>query len=503
MHTNGNEVRSRRSLMGWAFYLAYRFIGELTHLLLFSFMWLLGGVEYLSASWVRWIFGPGTVLGVIIYRAIKRRDGPVMLYGNAAMVFYNCTIWIGGFLYVGQLAALWLPTSILLTFVLLPGRWVGRLRAAAWALILIAIVGTVLLELNRSSEKAWVRDCANENRRAADDRVQLLDPTMHPYDIDVDPSGRYLFVAYGVVGRDGMIVRHDLYTGERREQRTVRGVQRIDFSRDGSKLLTTPWGRLGHTRWRHCPAGDQCLEQEGVYLLPVHEEVDELDCCKRPVGKYFAPIFNANNTFAAVQEPGGDLLAITEINRNVIRMDAQGREKARIAVTGMNLYDLELALDGRVLVVSDQQAPWVHLVDVSDGGLSYLGRVWVSPFGFGLLADPLYPGVVYCAGSLFGDIFAVDVTAQRRLWRMRLGYGPRDLGLDRERRILLVGNYFDGTVSLVDLETRSEIARPFFGRILRGVCYSPHDDRVYAATACGVRWAQMEDLLEGSAAPGP
>jgi len=62
--------------------------------------------------------------------------------------------------------------------------------------------------------------------------------------------------------------------------------------------------------------------------------------------------------------------------------------------------------------------------------------------------------------------------------RVKTGWAPRDLAVDPVRRMLLVGNYFTGTVTVIDLDTHTKLRQLHFGplspvHLLRGVETTP------------------------------
>ncbi|NLH47992.1 MAG: hypothetical protein GX444_05235 [Myxococcales bacterium] len=82
-----------------------------------------------------------------------------------------------------------------------------------------------------------------------------------------------------------------------------------------------------------------------------------------------------------------------------------------------------------------------------------------------------------------GRVFVADIGAAnilvfdsdlRLLGRIAAGVGPRDLAIDAKRGVLLAGNYFSGTVAVIDLQSlrvvrRLRIGRSGLFRRLRGV----------------------------------
>ena len=100
-------------------------------------------------------------------------------------------------------------------------------------------------------------------------------------------------------------------------------------------------------------------------------------------------------------------------------------------------------------------------------------------------------GRVWVARPVAGEVLVFDAELTL-VSRIKVGCAPRDLAIDQKRRVILIGNYTDGTVSLVNMDTmRVYKTLRFPGRWpvarLRGVLVGI-DGKWYVSTSSGV-WA--------------
>jgi len=91
------------------------------------------------------------------------------------------------------------------------------------------------------------------------------------------------------------------------------------------------------------------------------------------------------------------------------------------------------------------------------------------------------------AQPLSRRVRVIDARRMEIVRTIRAGYGPRDLAFDPRRRVLFIGNYFDGTLDIVRLADGQRLRRFFVGDLLRGLWLDESRDRLLAAVGCGVR----------------
>ncbi|MDP8257462.1 MAG: hypothetical protein P9M14_17085 [Candidatus Alcyoniella australis] len=75
-------------------------------------------------------------------------------------------------------------------------------------------------------------------------------------------------------------------------------------------------------------------------------------------------------------------------------------------------------------------------------------------------------GRIFVARGIQGEVAVFD-SELRLLKLIRVGSGPRDMEIDQQRRLLLVGNYFSGTLSLIDIDRLELVLHGAVGK--RGV----------------------------------
>lgn len=105
---------------------------------------------------------------------------------------------------------------------------------------------------------------------------------------------------------------------------------------------------------------------------------------------------------------------------------------------------------------------------------------------WGAAVDPA-TGNLYVAKPIAGEILVLDLDL-RCLKRIKTQSAPRDLALDSERRLLLAGHYFAGTLGVIDLNTNKmidalRVGQSGLGRQLRGVALHPDGSWLAADTS--------------------
>jgi hypothetical protein len=87
------------------------------------------------------------------------------------------------------------------------------------------------------------------------------------------------------------------------------------------------------------------------------------------------------------------------------------------------------------------------------------------------------------AGSGKIRVFDLDSLAELEILQFKVGL--RNLNFDADRRWLLVGNYFKGTLTVFDVENRRIVGSIFLGDRLRWVQVDPESGKWYATTSVG------------------
>jgi hypothetical protein len=95
-------------------------------------------------------------------------------------------------------------------------------------------------------------------------------------------------------------------------------------------------------------------------------------------------------------------------------------------------------------------------------------------------------GRVYVADASLGLLAEVDYESGRVLRRIPIGFGMRNVQVDRARGVIYVGNFLRGDVIAVDLESGDEVARWFVGRFSRDLALSRDGTALLATSNLGV-----------------
>jgi len=132
--------------------------------------------------------------------------------------------------------------------------------------------------------------------------------------------------------------------------------------------------------------------------------------------------------------------------------------------------------------VSDWAGGFLHRVNLETGVVK---KRWIGLSSFSIKTDS-EKGLVYLARPFRSRIAVVDAESLEVLRLLPAGYGVRDLALDTKRNRIAAGNYFDGTVDVVNLKDGKRTRRYDVGPLVRGVAVDPASGEIYAAWTCGL-----------------
>lgn len=102
----------------------------------------------------------------------------------------------------------------------------------------------------------------------------------------------------------------------------------------------------------------------------------------------------------------------------------------------------------------------------------------------GLLTDEFRKSI-YISNMLSGEVIVNDYETMLEKESITSGIGARDMAIDRKNGILYIGNYFDGTITMLDTST-FEMKKLFGGGKIRGVYFEPDTGRIYFASRLGI-----------------
>jgi len=195
--------------------------------------------------------------------------------------------------------------------------------------------------------------------------------------------------------------------------------------------------------------------------------------------------------------PENRLLALCEYSGSLHVYDLSARRVER--VLRVPRYPYALAVDAerkRVYLTTEMWSGGVRRVDLDSGKITAsrnLGRV-----NWGAVYDARRR-LVWVARPIVGEVVALDENLKVQK-RIRVGGAPRDLALDPVRDLLLAGNYFSGTLAVVEPESgrllrRLRADRPGLWHQLRGVSLAP-DGAWLVANGAGVWRLEPDDILD-------
>jgi YVTN family beta-propeller protein len=254
--------------------------------------------------------------------------------------------------------------------------------------------------------------------------------------------------------------------------------------------------------------------------------LDTADFSQKAAGSSFCDAEDA-----AILSPDGSRLYVNALYGAIDVFDAATLEmSARIAMPwagGDMGSPMAFSRDGHELVVGDAANGTIAFVDAAHGVLETTSTGCIGASGLAFSADerliyvlciPSFDGAVLDArthallrtfpagsypssygdfagdppvplyvadGAESGDVVALDPLTQMRGMPSRVGRSPQGVVASKDARWLYVTNGGDDTVSVVDADTRSEVATIAVGAHPTGLALSPDDSRLYVANTDG------------------
>ncbi len=429
------------------------------------------------------------VLG-ISFRIIRRTGAHTPFWIIVFLCVYNAPMVLGGYTYLG--AWLFLLAPILFAV----GFWSIRkshmaLRIAT-GVVAVSIFGIFSLHFHRNLDfDHTLRRCEREQKKLSP-VVELVDAQKHPYDFTIvdgvgkspeasDGAGREKLVA--AYGLDDRLRVFDGLTGAlEKEIRFPRegAVQRLIATPDDSFVYAPPWGRRGR--------------REEIYRIDVKkwEIIDTV-----PVN-YLATSKNdpdnevngCRNVFEVILD-GNIIYALCEVSHSLVKISALNHQIiGELKLPGRDAYDMVFDPVQRRIISTDFWSPNLVVIDVDRFSIDRTLRVGWSSFGIALHERKLF-----VARPLAREVVEIDADTLEIVRRIEVGYGVRDLEIDKRRGLLFAGNYYDGTVDAVDVQNGERVARLFVGSLLRGISLCVDGRFLYCATGCGVKRVEIDNWL--------
>lgn len=148
------------------------------------------------------------------------------------------------------------------------------------------------------------------------------------------------------------------------------------------------------------------------------------------------------------------LLAVGRESDTVTAIETEGlSEKATLKV-GRAPFALAVAGDGKRAVVANAQGGTVSVIDVASLKVVATERVGAMPYGVALEPN----GDVLVANQQSGTVSMLE-SGKTEAAAIKVGSYPEGVAVTADGRKAYVANWFSDDVSVIDLETRREIAR--------------------------------------------
>jgi hypothetical protein len=413
--------------------------------------------EYLFPTWGTWVALIVGLAGALLLRLFRRRPGCEVLFVLLVMNLYSVVFWTGGYSYLG-----WLAVPVFLCLAITP-YLVFRRRERLWRLLfalnLAMVFGTAMLETCRSYAAVNADKKCRAEEEIVPSFVHSVPGPRHPYDFDGVSNERYLGAAFGQTRQFYLLDADQMQL--RPAARVPRGVQRVVAHPQLPLYVLPPWSKMGND-----------------------ERIEFVD---RSTGQLVArtSVTGCRNLFT-VAFWNDRMFALCEVSHTLHEFSARPpfEQMRSLSLPGMDAYDLAIDPEHGRALVSDYFSPWLTEVDL--GAMAVLRRKWVGPFSFHIAFAP--DGRVYIAQMLWRRVLVLDPKSLEVVRKIPAGYGPRDFDFDQNRGLLLIGNYYDGTLDVVGLDDGQRHQRVFVGGLLRGLWFDHARDRLYLAAGCGVRW---------------
>lgn len=425
----------------------------------------IGGNEYLFPQWGRYAAISLALACSLGMRFITGRSGHEFTAVLLALGVYNLHMSLGGYAYLGWWAIpafLVFPAACWLLF-----RRRSRIWRSMFGFSLAILAGLVMVTVFRTDESTRFADhCPAEQAELPDYIKEVAGGPFHPYDFGGTPGAATIGVGYGL--------DENFYYLLQDENRLVwagsfsTGIQRVAADPEGSRWALPAWGHWGR--------------DERVYLT---------DAQGKPLEEIVVP--GCRNCFEA--EFSGDyLFVLCEVSHSLHRFNLADASQpvSSLVLPGMNAYDLAIDAPGRFAYITDWLSPWLTVVDLKS--LEVVSRKWVGFSSFGIAFGP--DGLLYVAQMFLRRVQVIQPSDLSLVRTIPADYGPRDLAFDSSRKLLFIGNYFDGTLDVATLDDGERKGRMYVGKLLRGLYFDSPHDRLYLACGCGVRFVEVKMLLE-------
>lgn len=434
---------------------------------------------------------------------------PLVHRAAALLGGLSCT---GGLTYrVVALVLLWLP---FLVFMLRIKRWPGWIGYLIYGPVLISPVALALPTMV-AVYFAGALAAVSLTAAARADGHRFIDwPAPKPQAL----FGRVLVVS--LLALNAVVVHYAAYTWHCRPESQSEAVTRVSRTTGVFDLATNGAGDLLIASLR---------EPQGVIAvdLTTGEEREVLDFrqsdgeISRTEPETLLPLDDGRRFLllvAAAEDETQNRVAVLDDRGNVRRyLDELPQTGISDFVTdGQGRVYVSTEFENRIFVLDEKT---LKVVDRFQWGEAETNRIHVEPslgriFSLGLWTDPylrswdlqnggetaaLAIGTrswdmaydpqtkrLFIPRLLSGKVLVVDAQTLRILDRWPVGFGARPAAVDAERRLLYVGNMYDGSVTVFNIDDGRQVFRTHLGGYLKSLHVDARTHRVYAGCTCGI-----------------
>lgn len=435
--------------------------------------WLLARVTPLFALGMAAL----VVLGVWLFVRKKRGLLLAILAAAAALTYYQCTIMAKqGTL--GVYLVMYVFPLLLVAFAA-AARWprMGArtlVLAAASLILLWHYIGWMPLLFDRSFEKAAGVERVYPRAGQAPEF-----PLAFFRDFQVEPSGRYLFTAYGPTSG---IVRLDTHTGRTAILRTTAELVRyIDLMPERNSFLALDW-----------------MNSDLLTLDMDTMKIRGRESMYFGSRQLFVPLFfieDGDRLLATYTERPG----VAEFSMRPLKLMRWINLRER-GLTGFRSGVWKAALDRETNALF-VEAGMVNLrneflllrVDLEKFAVS--GKAALPEGGLELIAIPDKRRII--AASFFSDrLYEFDMDTLERTRVLRGPRSCRNLAYDPGRNLLIGTGFLDGELRVLDYASGRTVKRAIIGNKAASLFLSPDGEILYLGSSRGVFKVRMKQFLK-------
>ncbi len=426
-----------------------RIIGTLLLTAVIALHAALAAFSYFVPRWVA--LGVPLVVAGVVFFAYGRRPWRAVCEMLFALCIINIPFGAGGYLYrpwtiAVAFAAVVLPSCVLL---FMKRRWWPVFR---WLTILSVTAGFAVSVPLRGD--AGFNRCEARGSIAgqADFSLQRLPSHKNAYGIYVAPGGCPVIACYSMERKIGVVDcagRADYYKVRGNPQQIAADPRRnrVYFPLRGTNLVAV------------------------ATLRPFEITT-------------YAGVPGARGLIGAdVEYKTGDVALTGEMKHELFVMSGEDYSlKRRIPLGAGVAYSVAVDQKRGYALVSDWAGLYLHRVDLRGGAVS---KLLLPPSAFNVRVDSS-AGLAYVSRPLSGRVAVVDIEKMVIVRQLKAGYGVRDIALDTARGKLVCGNYFDGSVDVLDTRTGRRIERYNVGPLVRGVSIERGSGDPVISYTCGL-----------------